>query len=304
MKHMRIRRFFVVLLVGLLGLVMTAGPAAAHHKDGHAGGKDKEATSEVEGDDSEEESKPPKDKDKDKDKDEGDQPFTSGAPGNNGTIKIDGEPYDTTKGNESHVGCNFRVLYWGTDEGEDLTSTLTFEAQSPTDGAMVFTDTITLGPDEPDVAGPFNLASEFEAAGIEPHPQQGWHVKLTTNTEYSQGADTKHKVFWIQCDEEEQTLAEGLFEDTEVAAGSDQNSGRGLRLNRPGSGANSGDVADEVLGGSIAANRDSVLGSSEEAETAGGVLPFTGQAILDYLLIAGALIAAGSLLLRIRRRRA
>src|SRR4029077_3792435 len=30
-----------------------------------------------------------------------------------------------------------------------------------------------------------------------PHPQQGFHVKLTIHADGSQGADTKHKVFWV-----------------------------------------------------------------------------------------------------------
>jgi hypothetical protein len=34
-------------------------------------------------------------------------------------------------------------------------------------------------------------------ASIEPHPVQGWHVKLTIHADGSQGADTKYKVFWV-----------------------------------------------------------------------------------------------------------
>ncbi len=33
--------------------------------------------------------------------------------------------------------------------------------------------------------------------GFEPHPQQGWHIKLTINSDGSQGADVKDKVFWV-----------------------------------------------------------------------------------------------------------
>jgi hypothetical protein len=33
-------------------------------------------------------------------------------------------------------------------------------------------------------------------ADSQPHPQQGWHVKLTVNADGSQGADMKHKRFW------------------------------------------------------------------------------------------------------------
>ena len=31
----------------------------------------------------------------------------------------------------------------------------------------------------------------------EPHPIQGYHVKLTVNAPGSIGADTKYKVFWV-----------------------------------------------------------------------------------------------------------
>ena len=36
----------------------------------------------------------------------------------------------------------------------------------------------------------------LDFTGIEPHPNQGFHVKLTINADGSQGADVKHKVFW------------------------------------------------------------------------------------------------------------
>ena len=36
----------------------------------------------------------------------------------------------------------------------------------------------------------------LDFTGIEPHPE-GFHVKLTINAEGSQGADKKHKVFWV-----------------------------------------------------------------------------------------------------------
>ena len=39
----------------------------------------------------------------------------------------------------------------------------------------------------------------FDGAG---HPKQGYHVKVTVTTPYSQGNDTKTKVFWVQgCDD-------------------------------------------------------------------------------------------------------
>ena len=37
----------------------------------------------------------------------------------------------------------------------------------------------------------------MDLTGITPHPIQGWHIKLTVNADGSQGADVKHKVFWV-----------------------------------------------------------------------------------------------------------
>jgi len=37
----------------------------------------------------------------------------------------------------------------------------------------------------------------LDFTGIEPHPNQGFHVKLTINADGSQGADVKYKVFWV-----------------------------------------------------------------------------------------------------------
>jgi hypothetical protein len=41
----------------------------------------------------------------------------------------------------------------------------------------------------------------LDFTGITPRPVQGVHLKLTVNAKGSQGADTKHKVFWVTgCD--------------------------------------------------------------------------------------------------------
>ncbi len=321
---MRRNTLISMIFSTILVLALTIAPAAmAHHKDAHEGGPkkaDEQADESAdtgsdegsqESDDSDEDEKSNNgnayghDKDKgnndkkndgvdDKGKD-GDEPYSDGAPGNNGTIKIDGEPYDTSKGQEAHVGCDFRVLYWGFDEGDDLQSVLTFTAQAPTAGDFEFTDTITLGEGEPDVAGPYNLVDELVAAGIKPHPQQGWHIRLTTNTEYAQGADTKHKVFWIKCDETAVAPVAEVEEETQSAGGFDASAGRG--------------GGSEVLGSTLTAGEDSasaqrdaqVAAGGANAETAAGVLPFTGMQLMTLLAIAAGLIAAGFLFTRLRR---
>ena len=122
-------------------------------------------------------------------------------PGNNGTVKIDDLPFDDVPDNEPHVGCIFQVDFYGYDEG-DLDAQVTFESHPPTGPVQVLlTDTVFIGEDDNSGGGSeAGLdASEtytLDFTGIEPHPNQGFHVKLTINAEGSQGADVKYKVFW------------------------------------------------------------------------------------------------------------
>jgi LPXTG-motif cell wall-anchored protein len=129
-------------------------------------------------------------------------------PGNNGTVKIDGVDFDDHPNNEPHVGCEFQVDFYGFDQG-DLEATVLFEAIPPTvddavppgAGQELVTDELAIGEDaagggvDLDASGTYDLTDAL--AGIEPHPQQGWHVQLTVHAEGSQGADTKYKVFWV-----------------------------------------------------------------------------------------------------------
>ena len=124
-------------------------------------------------------------------------------PGNNGTVKIDALPFDDAPNNEPHVGCDFQVDFYGYDEG-DLDATVTFESHPPTGPQRVLlTDTVFIGEDDNSGGGSeagldASQTYTLDFTGIAPHPQQGFHVKLTVNAEGSQGADVKHKVFWVQ----------------------------------------------------------------------------------------------------------
>ena len=40
------------------------------------------------------------------------------APGNNGTVKVDGVPFDSHPNNEPHVGCVFQIDFYGYDQGD------------------------------------------------------------------------------------------------------------------------------------------------------------------------------------------
>jgi hypothetical protein len=128
--------------------------------------------------------------------------FAANPPGNNGTIKIDDVAFDDLPNNEPHVGCTFQVDFYGFDEG-DLDAAVTFKLHPPTgDREVLLTDTVFIGGDDNSGGGSEDGldASEtykLDFSGIEPQPKQGFHVKLTINAEGSQGADKKHKVFWV-----------------------------------------------------------------------------------------------------------
>jgi hypothetical protein len=129
-------------------------------------------------------------------------------PGNNGTVKIDAEPFDSHPGNEPHVGCMFQVDFYGFDEGP-LFADVIFTAQAPSGSGVISSDTVFIGEDDASGGGSeagldaektYDLTGMF--AGLEEHPKQGFHVKLTVHADGSQGSDTKHKVFWVTgCDE-------------------------------------------------------------------------------------------------------
>lgn len=123
--------------------------------------------------------------------------------GNNGTIKIDGVALQGGQANEPHVTCQFAIEFYGYDKG-DLNASVTFELQSPTkrtSGSQVLlTDTLPIGGD-PAGGGTDLDASKLytlDFTGVTPHAKQGYHVKVTVHADGSRGADTKHKVFWVQ----------------------------------------------------------------------------------------------------------
>jgi hypothetical protein len=131
----------------------------------------------------------------------------SNPPGNNGTIKIDNQPFDDKPNNEPHVNCTFQVDLYGFDEG-DLNADVSFELQQPTlrpgdDQSLVASpDTIAIGQDDNSGGGSeagldASQTYTLDLTGVTPQQNQGVHVKLTINADGSQGADTKYKVFWV-----------------------------------------------------------------------------------------------------------
>ena len=125
------------------------------------------------------------------------------APGNNGTVKV--SPTETS----THRPTTTRTSA-APSSSSGTASTPTsprrsrFDEQAPTTGVGMT------------VAGPRDVfvdddpATGAGTAGFDgaqvytlslhgaPHPQQGYHVKLTIDTPESNGASVKHKVFWVE----------------------------------------------------------------------------------------------------------
>jgi hypothetical protein len=128
----------------------------------------------------------------------------SNPPGNNGTVKVDDVPFDDHPNNEPHVGCVFQVDFYGYDEG-DLFADVIFKVHPPTGNEVILEDEdIFIGEDDNSGGGSeagLDASRTYDLTALlqrfEPHPEQGWHIKLTVHADGSQGADTKHKVFWV-----------------------------------------------------------------------------------------------------------
>ena len=124
---------------------------------------------------------------------------SSAPPGNNGTVKVDGEEFDKLHDNDPHVSCTFWIQWYGFDEGTQ-TSSVTFQAWPPTgNGETLMDDEVSFSGHGSGNTLDFQKAYDLTAAlaTYTPHPKQGFHVKLTIHTTGSIGADAKHKVFWV-----------------------------------------------------------------------------------------------------------
>jgi hypothetical protein len=298
--------------VPALALVLAGAsyaPALAddHGKSGHAHGKS--------GADHAKSSGKSSDKASGKTSDKAGSSGTSASqdpPGNNGTFKVDGLPYDDGKGNEPHVSCGFRLKFYGFDAGQ--TGDITITGQAPSGSGLVSSKTGVLISD--DAAGGGNdldalvpyTADDLDLAGLTAHPKQGYHLKVTLSTDTPGGV--KHKVFWY----------EPCATAPETPGTPGGTGGTGTEV-----GGTGGTVTPPVVGGTVTPPsnevtqpRTDVLGERLDREatpaapatqvlgarltrTAG--LPFTGSFTTALLAVAGGLLAAGGAVLTLARRR-
>jgi hypothetical protein len=116
--------------------------------------------------------------------------------GNNGTVKVDGTPFDSLHDNEPHPGCSFELTLFDFDQGSQ-TFSYTFKLQPPSGTATLVSKTITFegGPGFDAGTGAIDLSDSIKANGGVAQQNQGYHIYLSVDT----GSGPKHKVFWVNC---------------------------------------------------------------------------------------------------------
>jgi hypothetical protein len=198
----------------------------------------------------------------------------------------------------------FQVDFYGFDEG-DLVADVTFESHPPTGPVKVLlTDEVFIGED--DNAGGGSQAGldasatyTLDFTGIRPHPNQGFHVKLTVHADGSQGADTKHKVFWVT------DCAPGTTTTTTTRGGSSGATSTSGTTTTTGAGDQDTTTTTSAGGGSASSIPGSSAGAGASSAAGGGGLPLTGVNAVSLLAAGVALLGLGTatLLGRSRQRR-
>jgi LPXTG-motif cell wall-anchored protein len=126
--------------------------------------------------------------------------------GNNGTVKIDtvdvDDQDDNNHANHPHVPCDFQVRFFDFDLNQEAKITFTIHPPSGNGDVLlsetrtVSKDAATGGQDEDEI---FQYSgNDFGLDKYKAQPQQGYHVKLTIESDGVPGG-VKHKVFWLEC---------------------------------------------------------------------------------------------------------
>ena len=155
-------------------------------------------------------------------------------------MKIDDAPFDSQPGNEPHVTCAFQDDFYNYGAG-DYWAEVQFALNTPTRSGLSMTTTGSeapwIGEDPPGGGTDVDAQKTYQLAFTgSPHPKQGYHVKLTIYAPHSQGADTKHKVFWVRpCSSGEQPPGGGNGKNP-PGGGAENPPGGGVE-NPPGGGA-------------------------------------------------------------------
>ena len=230
--------------------------------------------------------------------------------GNNGTVKIHDDYGDLAHHNVPHVDCDFAVAFWGFDLDQKLD--VSFAGQAPTgkDTPLTVTGapTIITSPDAAGGGQDYDGELQFRADQLnlaslgDPHPKQGYHIKLTVNT-YEPGGH-KYKVFWLQpCTTQSAVAptAQGTVvgatatETPDETTSSGESTGGALA---PAATSANG-IPTTVLGRTITRGGN----SSQAAAPAAASLPFTGAEITRLAAAAALALSGGAALTVAGRRR-
>ena len=125
---------------------------------------------------------------------------SSDPPGNNGTVKANADTAVSTS-NDPHVGCVFQIDMFGLDDGTS-SATIRFDVVSPSGSGLIRQDLVVVdgngaGGSLDGYAGSADYSLVGMMGAYTAHPDQGYHVRLTVDTDGSQGNSKKFKVFWV-----------------------------------------------------------------------------------------------------------
>jgi LPXTG-motif cell wall-anchored protein len=213
--------------------------------------------------------------------------------GDNGTVKIhDAETGEELRRNEPHV-CTFYLQGFGFDEGQEVTWEITEMPPTGTQGTVADSGELTLDPDGAGRTGDLTLPDG--------------HYRLTWQFEGENGS-AKHKVFWVECGDDEGTTGEsgdgGASGESSTGESSTGESSTGSASGET-SGETSGDTSGAATSGGTTGG---TTGESPQGTGGqdGGDLAETGSSVPVVALSAGAaaLLAAGGWLALRRRRSA
>lgn len=142
-------------------------------------------------------------------------PAATATNGNDGTVKIGGqqaleEGASDNPDNEPFVDCNLLIQWYNyslpdNTEDSDVDARVDFQLWEPTVSGRAF----TVDPDDDVSFSTFSDSQDPDSAQLyqlqisgppmkAPGDKHGYHVKVTVDTEYSQGSQVKHKVFWYK----------------------------------------------------------------------------------------------------------
>jgi hypothetical protein len=259
-----------------------------------------------------------------------------GAPGNNGTVKIaDYTDLDEQRPeNDPHVPCTFAVEWFNFDSGwGPLTAQVEMRLHAPTDESAGVAMTVE-GNQAPTFTGNGGQPGAGDGRDHiewytlsftgEPHPEQGYHVKVVVDTPHSKGSTRKSKVFWVEpCTDEAPTPSEIPAPSTEPTTSisaapetvapsesADTPSGeptvQGTEAVAPPAGDDSPSDEPTVLGAEAQASPAAAVPSAVAAGLPGVIDVVQAKATSPagaFLVTAGLLLVGTAVVAAVRRRR-